>query len=375
MLDQAEAKVKIGMDDSDVTVGLNKSVGHFTGWSDKVREAIHPIHSAFSMLRMTLHAFGAVGVITAAMHLHHLFKELTDSSEEAKKLDEWLDKARESASKLAEEARKLRRELAGADKVDDLSGDKVVASRTVKGIDSKIEAKKREIQRFQALAVDMRLATPDELNNGITSRYDAEQKIKLVEREIVDLVLQRAAAENSVLTLKKDVRDAQKELNEERRKEDAEAEKESEKDEKEEKERNEQLHRLHMYHLDQEKTKKAEARSIKDIQDGENKAYQPSVQQILNSGWFSKHGKRFHSSWAANQEQDIQDMSTGIQEDIANFGMSDDIKQRMENVNKMKGELNKFLGATGTPEERIANATKDAADHLKAIREAFYNTE
>ncbi len=366
MTEEAQAKVRLGFDGSEVSSGL-KGLSHSVGeWAANFKDKFHGVHSAFSALKMAFHGFGILGVVTAVEHLYHFYKELTDTTEEAKKLDEWLNSAREKAEKLVDEARKLKRELQPpSERVETDKEDITVSERKVKSVRDQIEARKKDVEELS------------KIQDGDAEQHyfyqKAQEEIKTKSKEIVDLELKLLEAKNKVASAQKSLSDSQKELNAKRAEEDKKIDAEVEEEWREKKKREEELHHLKMYHLEQEKIKRGLALDVQNINNAQDAKFQPSVNQLLQSGrWW--HGK-FRPSWASRQQQDINDETQGIQEDLARFGMSDDIKGRMNYVKGLQSDLSSFLGATGTPEERIAEATKKSEEHLSEIRDAFYKTD
>lgn len=375
MLEQAEARVKIGMDDTSVKVGLEKSVGDFNIWSEGAKESVHKIHNALTGLRHALHLFGAMQAITALMHLvhfgHKLKEALFDSNEEMRKI---IETAKEGVDKIYNQLRRssqIHKEEAKLDrmKATGASPDEIQIQQSV------VEygyIRDRELAKAHAdFKENLEERAREKAKSG--KKEDVEELGK-AEKEAAEAKL---AYEESDLALFKFQTEQKKEAHEEEKKKQKE-ELESYKkaahqafEEQQEWER--ERHEEKMRHLEEERIKTSLANEIARIERGEQQKFQPSEKQLLGSGtWW--HNK-FRPSWASRTQSEINDLTEGIQSDLARFGMSDDIKSRMKYVDKLRNDLGQFTGSQNTPEAKIAEATRLSEEHLGFIRKKFENPD
>jgi hypothetical protein len=369
LTEESEVKVRVGFDDSQFKSGMSRALDDVKRFVNSSKFSLDELHEAFHSLALGAHLFGATMAIRAVSHMKHMVTELAEWIDETfgDVVSEKVKKRLEDLEKIMERITEKRKEL--SQKKEDI---RFEALPTAQKIDE-LEAKKDEMQGEDGLVASKMHAAQDaaKVARLTKERWGADDiRTKEAEETAAQFKL---AYEEAKLKVDQITRDIHKYSNELRKEEDAEQKKDDAEQEADDKKRAEELHRLKMYHKEKEHTIDQKNLEIKKIQEQEDKSFQPTAKQILNSGSWWKH--KFRSSWAANQEADIENETESIQEDRANFGMSDDLKDRINRVQQMKSELNKFLGVNGTPEERIAEATTKAEKHLSDIRDAFFKRD
>ncbi len=318
-MNEAEVKVKMGMDSTQLKTGLaglpalfRESTHGAEQFGEHGSNSLHKLHHALHGIKILLHGLGAFAVVAAVKGLvgemQEFASEMVFGGEEVRQKWEQVIKAIDKTREAAIESGKRAREL--------VTGELSPTDQLTVARDDEKDAKERH-DLAQAEIVEYNKYKA-KLNSGDFTAADKKAPEWITYMEGAEDRMSKAVIDE--VEAKKKIGRLQKEIDEE--------------------ERRQLEDRIRI----EKEWKSALAKSVND-QRRALAPYMPSHDQLLNAGYRDKRG-RFHPSEGNSLQTEIDQMTSDISDRIANgsSAQDEDIAGDIKYTDDLKKQLDQVLG-------------------------------